>query len=485
MSMIRAEHGRRSLAVILQIYSCLALFGSSLATAQNPERVLYIRAEFSDSPFAINDNTWLQRIQTIDTVAEDYWTFNSYGDISQFQSSITNPVTIGATSSFQFTNNSGQTQVDVFAIRSAMRNAAANDGWDLNQFDQVVLSFPSIVGFPAGALGTPGTVWIPGSNPNADGLTHEFGHAFGVGHANTFEGGPETYPGVHREGRDGLFMMGSENGVAAVAGRPPRAPINLPMRHVMGFVDSGLIEDVSSDRTVRVSAFDREDISGDAAANRTLGATFQFDDREWWISYAPSLADRWASFNGSGWSDGVVVQELSGAITRSLDFTPASQGGSGNEADYVDTRDGALRVGQSFTFPNSSLNLSPLQTGVTEGVPWIDVRLSFSFSDLEGDFDDSGELDLNDYLLLISNLHTDVSNLTIPQSFARGDITGDLQINYDDIVGFRQVWDQAFGQGALATALSESVPEPSSACLTFLCGLAIATSRILAASRRR
>lgn len=449
-----------------------ALLAPSIVGAVEPETVLYIRAEFNDRPFGVSDATNLQRLQTINAVAEDFWVFNSYGELSEFQSDYTEmfqlPDALTPDSPFESGAN-------VFAIRSAMRDAAANAGWALNNYDQVVLSFPGVDQFPAGALGTPGTIWMPSDNPNADGFTHEFGHALGVGHASAIEGGAQTYPGEHREGRDGLWMMGSENGVAAVSGRPRRAPVNLPMRQTMGFVDDQLVQQVTEDGVFRIHAFDRESLQGDVELNRSLAAVFESDNREWWVSFAPSLADRWADFNGHVWTDGAIVQQRSGQITRILDFTPASQGGTGNEEDYVDTRDGALRVGMSYSFPENGVSLATLANGVSnDGVPWIDVQISFGFAPLlPGDLNGDDLIDSVDLLTLTGNLFTDVSTLTYQQSYPLGDINGDAKIDYTDIQLLKNA-HQRFINSISAPPLP--TPEPSSVVLVML-GLAVCPPR--------
>jgi len=261
-----------------------------------------------------------------------------------------------------------------------MRKAAAEAGYDLDRFDQVVLSYPMMPKFGAGAYGSPGTIWMPGKEPWAAGFTHEFGHALGIGHASAFEGGKTAYPGEHREGRDGLFMMGSDNDVnLEFSGR--RAPVNLPMRYKMGFLDERLVQRLAADQlevptTYRISAFDREALSKDVEHGRSLAVVFESGGKEFWVSFAPTLAEYWSEFNGEGWARGVMVHELDDAVTRIIDFTPGSQGGSGNEADYVDTRDGSLQVRKEFAFPDSNIGIGVLRTGGSkDGVRWIDVKI--------------------------------------------------------------------------------------------------------------
>lgn len=361
----------KSVCVSLALVMLSLLFGGGVV-AQTPERVLYIRSDFADKPFGVSDELWLERINAIDAEASAFWAHNTYGVKDGFASSFTDvytlPEALTAGSPFAAGANIG-------AISSAMRSAAAGDGWDLSQFDQVVLSFSGLPAFPGGALGTPGTVWMPGSNPFAGGFTHEMGHAFGLGHAHHWEGDGVVYPGEFRGGRDGLFMMGSEGGVILRNGL--RAPINLPMRYRLGVVPDALVDSAPRPGVHRIHDFDRSDITNDDAYGRSLAKLFNHDGKQFWISFAPGLAEHWSHFGGEVFANGIVVSDLDNAITHSLDFTPGSQGGTGNQEDFVDSRDGALVVGQSYTFPNSSMRLAPLATGTSaDGTKWIDVQIT-------------------------------------------------------------------------------------------------------------
>lgn len=361
----------------------LALLWAPDAEARDgaPDRVLYIRARFDDvAPYTTRESQWFNDLAAADAEASSFWDHNTYGLVDGFDSSITEVFNLGASSRY---DNNGSTRIGLLA--TDMRNAAASAGWNLADVDTFVYSFPDPADIGAGALGSPGNIWMP-AFPFAGGLTHEYGHALALGHANLYEGGSEVYPGVHREGRDGLYMLGSEGGVQRVDGL--RAPINLPMRDKIGAVPDGLIDygvapsllGQTVTETHRVYDFNRTDISGDLAAGRKLGVTFEYDRKQWYVSFAPSLAQHWSAQNGSGWANGIAVHELQGDITRGLDFTPGSQGGSGNEEDYVDSRDGALVVGSSYSFPTSGgvdVTLAPLATGFDgDGVKWIDVQIT-------------------------------------------------------------------------------------------------------------
>lgn len=369
------------------LFAVLALLAALPAIARDnaPDRVMYIRADFSDLGGYTTPNNWFNDLSAADAEASSFWDHNTFGFVDGFDSSITQVFDLGAKAKYVNSTANGDS-TDIWLLAQDMRSAAAAAGWDTSSVDTFVYSFPDPASIGGGALGTPGHIWMP-AYPYPPGLTHEYGHALAVGHAGLYEGGDAVYPGEIRGGGDGVYMMGSEGGVKIINGL--RAPINLPMRDKIGSVPDGLIDyDVAgsligqtASETHRIYDFNRGDVSGDLAADRKLGVTFSYDNKEWYVSYAPGLADHWAMENGSGWANGIAVHESLGDITRGLDFTPGSQGSvAQNTYDYVDSRDGALTVGNSYTFPtanNIDVTLEPLSTGVDgDGVKWIDVRIT-------------------------------------------------------------------------------------------------------------
>lgn len=456
---------RRSLALALVV----TLSASTASHARErprplrtpgPKKLLFIFAEFEDVKFGQNRTFGWRHDQSVDHMIylttgpnglSNYWEHNSYGRISEIQGTYTQRYTLGPVSDY----NDG---ADYWAMRRDMVAAALADGFDQADFDDIALNFPDTRGFPAGALGTPGTIWHPGDIPSTGGMVHEYGHTQRLGHASHWEGGSEVYPGVHREGRDGFFMMGSGGGVLADGQRFP--PINLPMRYKAGWVEEQLVGRTSNTSGIyRISQFDRADVSGDVEAGRELGMVFNHDNKEWWVTFAPTLANRLAADGGEGLAHGVIVHQLSGDVTRSLDFTPGSQGFTRNTEDYIDAKDGALVIGNTFTFPDSFVSLTPISQGVDEGgVEYIDVRLSFD-EPLPGDYNSDGTVDAADYTVWRDAVGAPAG--TLPNDTSGGAIGQPQYL----------AWSSNYGATSDTASVLDAVPEPTA--LTLLCAASV------------
>ncbi|QDU88826.1 Arylsulfatase precursor [Pirellulimonas nuda] len=87
------------------------------------------------------------------------------------------------------------------------------------------------------------------------------------------------------------------------------------------------------------------------------------------------------------------------------------------------------------------------------------------FALVPGDFNNSGQIDPEDWSILRQNLFSDVSNLDPQAAYALGDITQDGLINRFDFASFREAYAAAHGPNALSALDSAAVPEPGSAAL--------------------
>ncbi len=332
-------------------------------TAGRPLPVLFIRAQFPDAPMKLSDAEWKRRLTTLHRKNSDYWARHSYGTIPQITAEYTKVLQLPENSTAY--TGGGNTH----KLATAMRALAAAAGHQLASYPQLILSYPGVLDQPFGAAGLPGTVWLPGHDPYDGGMIHEFGHALGVGHANSVEGPARTiFPGERREGRDGLFMMGSDG-----EGREgDYSTINLPMRYRMGFLGDTSLTTVETTGTYRIFEFEKDTLT----SGQKLALRINIAGADFWVTFAPSMSPRWRQFGSSGFTRGIIVHRLTGSITDILDFTPGSAGGLGNQSDYIDTRDGALTIGQEFTFPDIPVTLRPLTTGTNHGTRWIEVAVT-------------------------------------------------------------------------------------------------------------
>jgi Dockerin type I domain len=102
----------------------------------------------------------------------------------------------------------------------------------------------------------------------------------------------------------------------------------------------------------------------------------------------------------------------------------------------------------------------------------VDVRvLNAADAAIFGDLNSDGNVNSLDWVILRTNQETDLSGLTVEQSYRRGDLNGDLANNQPDFIAFKTAFeDFNGGAGSFATMLA-GLPEPSTIVLIFAAGL--------------
>ena len=90
----------------------------------------------------------------------------------------------------------------------------------------------------------------------------------------------------------------------------------------------------------------------------------------------------------------------------------------------------------------------------------------------QGDVDTDGDIDADDWNIVRSNQHGDLSDLSLAQAYRAGDLTADGLNNHADFALFKSIFDQANGAGSFSTMLAaqSAIPEPSS-LLVLACGM--------------
>jgi PEP-CTERM motif-containing protein len=160
------------------------------------------------------------------------------------------------------------------------------------------------------------------------------------------------------------------------------------------------------------------------------------------------------------------------------ELTDSSSQGDLSEADL----DSAL--GTSFA-PGSSINLS--DAGAWMPSQFEDLLLEY-VSDGQvvaglvafngngdqpyaaGDLNVDGAINVDDWVILRANQHSDLTSLALADAARLGDLTGDGANDHADFVGFKQAFDAANGAGSFA-AMIAAVPEPSTLLLLLSAGL--------------
>ncbi|WP_146563717.1 hypothetical protein [Posidoniimonas corsicana] len=118
-------------------------------------------------------------------------------------------------------------------------------------------------------------------------------------------------------------------------------------------------------------------------------------------------------------------------------------------------------------FEDVSVNLTLNDSGFS--VP-VTVEFTGGTQQAIGDYNADGNIDVDDYGLMLGNLNRTFSDISRAEAHGMGDITGDLVTNFSDLVAFRDVYDTANGAGSFALISSGVVPEPG--CFALLSMLA-------------
>ncbi len=113
-----------------------------------------------------------------------------------------------------------------------------------------------------------------------------------------------------------------------------------------------------------------------------------------------------------------------------------------------------------------------------------ETQLNVESDFLPGDFSGNASIDLDDWNILVANLLRDTSALSFQDAYDAGDIDNSGQVDMQDFIAFRRTWETLYGTAALAQ-LSISVPEPCSSVLFVTTVSVLLVRPILRVSFRR
>ena len=291
--------------------------------------------------------------------------------------------------------------------------SAANSGIDLTTYD--------IVGVHIGGEGLPvdwaglasvggGDYWL-NNTIDLTTVTHEFGHIYGLSHANFWETNNASVVGAGTDEAygDGFDMMGS--GLAPQAYFHPQALAKLDwLTTVTDWID------ITVSGVYRVNRFDHESATGIRGLRIARnGAT---TDGYYWLAHRQNYDNNAFLENGA-----YLIWEKSGEEKSWLiDTTPGSFANA-----EEDKQDAGIVLGKTYSDTAANIHITTLAKGGTAPSEWLDIQVNL------GDFP--------------SNSAPTV-NLTIPTVLSARTAL-DFIANASDADGDTLVYQWDFGDGVI------------------------------------
>lgn len=322
--------------------------------------VLFIRVDFSDfpgEPVAKGD------LETTLNAVDGYLGGYSYGNAG-IVTTVSDVVY-----RMPSTGESYAVAGDNDGIQTDARNLASADH-TLANYDVIAVFFPYLGNVPDSKITYGGLASIGGGNQWVNGLNntgvmlHEFGHNFGLYHANYYHPEEElagTYqlPGILEYG-DIFDEMGK--------GAAPEAHFNPLAQYQMRWLPDSKVAEATAGGTWRIYRFD----DANALSNPTLALKVPVARTvNYWVGYRQLFTSSAYNLESAAY----VVGENMGQVreTTLIDMTPESQ-----PSDEVeDRKDAGLPVGTTYTDAEAGVRLTSVQRGGTAPGQWIDVRVEF------------------------------------------------------------------------------------------------------------
>ncbi len=373
--------------------------GSSSAGGLAPESswtegaktLLYIRARFADESPTYEPLT-LAAAQTYQEAVNQYYQNASYGKTS-IESTFTTTVTLPHELAYYSTNWMGFSLLLSDACAAAK---AANPSWDWANFNLYTVA-TAHSGFTYA-----GSAWVGGAGCHLAGYFslrtagHEYGHNFGLGHANYWRTdspspiGRDSVPGgyvgdtVNSElveyGHRFSLMSAMMNADLDNAEKPHFAPYE---KLGLGWLSTADVATVSASGTYRVYRHDHRDAS---SGTRAIKVNVPFSDywasgynRKYWLSYRRNLFSVGTS---KTWMPYGLQVDLGkdaysmGISTVLLDMTPFSDddnSGASYNDDNADKDDGFLLLGRTYSDGKANIHITPIAGGGSSPSEWVDV----------------------------------------------------------------------------------------------------------------
>lgn len=307
------------------------------AYTQGAKSVLFIRVDFPDLPGEpITDPA----AQALIKETFDYYVTNSYNTTSLKSTTVT-PV-------FRMSGPKIIYEADAGLLMVEARQLAAKNGFDYRQFDQHAVGFGDLQYAWAGLgfVGAPGS-WLKVPYFDLRVTSHEFGHNFGLPHANywnTTDGTPN--------GAGQADQYGDDFDAMGIGGGDPRWHFNTHYKNRLDWIPNSGVQNVTASGSYRIDAHDNAQAAGLRALKIQSGpvtywAEYRKQFNNPWLLNGASIRWRHPGDNGSS--------EL-------LDMSPNSAANEGS-----DKQDSALVVGRTFSDRTAKVHITPIQ--VIPGTP--------------------------------------------------------------------------------------------------------------------
>lgn len=186
--------------------------------------------------------------------------------------------------------------------------------------------------------------------------------------------------------------------------------------------------------------------------------------------FAPGDIASYSISSASGSLDATQWNSIATGSNSSVDTDPWAEDSSvdtlleESETPAVDgaSLNGALNLGSIWrNSPFEDLALTVTLSDATE----LEIPIEYTGTSYElGDLDTDRDIDIDDYQILVSNLHAQIDDQNPAsdsqlEQYLQGDLNGDTLINYADIVQFQSIFAAA---NPGATLSLSRVPEPKS-----------------------
>ena len=339
-------------------------FQAASVWTETPKRVLAIRLAYTD--VAASYPTTPQLVTDLNN------TSNALRQAS-FQKTwivptITTIVTLPNNKAFYEANSNEKLADDA-------RAGAAAAGYPSANYDMFVYCFPTLArigGTPAFANINGPNQWVNG-NQRPTVFVHEFGHNYGLGHANSWKpylGGfnehrhPFGDSLEHQEYGDPFDLMATDflvlgNGQAIF----PGGHFAMRGKALLNWIEPTEVHDATTNGVYRLRRFDHVDARIAAGGKLALKVRNSKGD-EFWIGYRRNFT---TTVGGA-----YVIWANEPDRHRFLDMTPLSQG-----ANYgADKEDGVLPPHRTYVDPSGSLRITTLGQGGTSPNEYLDVEVA-------------------------------------------------------------------------------------------------------------